>query len=99
MLKHEILQSKIKPIKMHCDNKGAVDMAHNNNVSEKTKHIDIKLKFVHFDLERKKNYIGPCIDRTNVSRWFNKGADKRKTPKLRKRLWFILSFFSFLYSI
>lgn len=27
-------------------------MAHNNNASEKTKQIDIKLKFVHFDLER-----------------------------------------------
>lgn len=47
----EILEKR-NAIKMHCDNKGAVDI--NNNCSDKTKHIDIKLKFVHFEIENNK---------------------------------------------
>lgn len=38
-------------IQLFCDNKSAIDMARNNNVSEKTKHIDIKLKFVHSEID------------------------------------------------
>lgn len=30
-------------IQMYCDNKSAIDMARNNNVSERTKHIDIEI--------------------------------------------------------
>lgn len=41
-------------IQLYCDNRSAVDMAKNNNVSEKTKHIDIKLKFVHNEIDNKK---------------------------------------------
>lgn len=48
-------------MQMFCDNKGAVDMAHNNNSSDKTKHIDVKLKFIHNEIEKNKiklNHIG-----------------------------------------
>lgn len=41
-------------IGLYCDNKSAIDMARNNNISEKTKHIDIKLKFVHNEIENGK---------------------------------------------
>lgn len=41
-------------MQMFCDNKGAVDMAHNNNSSDKTKHIDVKLKFIHNEIENDK---------------------------------------------
>lgn len=36
---------ELPKIKMFCDNKGAVDIAHNNNQPDNTKHIDIKIKF------------------------------------------------------
>lgn len=49
----EILGKQCASYQMYCDNKGAVDLAHNNNHSEKTKHIDIKLKFVHHEIEKK----------------------------------------------
>lgn len=54
MFEHEIFGTDIKAVQLFCDNKGAVDLAYNNNVSDKTKHIDIKLKFVHDELEKKK---------------------------------------------
>lgn len=52
-LRDEILGISNTAYRMYCDNQGAVDLAHNNNHSEKTKHIDVKLKFVHNELEKK----------------------------------------------
>lgn len=52
-LEYEILGKSDDALQMYCDNKGAVDLAINNNCSEKTKHIDIKLKFVHSKIVEK----------------------------------------------
>lgn len=52
-LNYEILGVS-NAIQMYCDNKSAIDMARNNNVSERTKHIDIKLKFVHNEIDNGK---------------------------------------------
>lgn len=52
MLNKEITGTSNRPIQMYCDNKGAIDLAKNNNCSAKTKHIDIKLKFVHDEIEK-----------------------------------------------
>lgn len=52
-LQHETIGNADAAIQMYCDNRGAIELARNNNVSEKTKHIDIKVKFVHFEIERK----------------------------------------------
>lgn len=46
-LEHELFPSSPKLMVLHCDNKSAMDKANNNSYSEATKHIDIKLKFLH----------------------------------------------------
>lgn len=48
---NEIGIIEIKLIKLHGDNKGAIQVATNNNFSERTKHIDIKTKFVKEKIE------------------------------------------------
>lgn len=65
-------------IQMHCDNKGAVDLAQNNNISEKTKHIDIKMKFVHFEIERKNIAVMHVSTNDMLADVFTKALPKQK---------------------
>lgn len=43
----EILMEEIKPIKIYSDNKGALLLVNNNSYSARSKHIDIKYRFLH----------------------------------------------------
>lgn len=43
----ELFTTTEENIKIFCDNKGAIDLAKNNAFSPRSKHIDIKHKFVH----------------------------------------------------
>lgn len=45
-LNDELQPNANKSITIHCDNRGAVDLAKNNNFSNRTKHIDIKYRFI-----------------------------------------------------
>lgn len=65
-------------IQMYCDNKGAVDLAQNNNISEKTKHIDIKVKFVHFEIERKNIAVTHVSTNDMLADVFTKALPKAK---------------------
>lgn len=47
---NEIIGKPNLPYQIYCDNKGAIDLARNNNHSEQTKHVDIKFKFVHDEI-------------------------------------------------
>lgn len=50
-LEKEIFVNSTKELILHCDNKGAIQLANNNSYSAKTKHIDIKEKFVKEKIE------------------------------------------------
>lgn len=47
----EIFPNATKTLVLHCDNRGAIQLATNNSYSARTKHIDIKEKFVREKLE------------------------------------------------
>lgn len=47
---NEITGKPNLPYQIYCDNKGAIDLARNNNHSEQTKHVDIKFKLVHDEI-------------------------------------------------
>lgn len=46
-LEQELFPSSPKLMTLYCDNKSAMEKANNNAYSEATKHVDIKLKFLH----------------------------------------------------
>lgn len=43
----EILQKDQQAVKIYCDNRGAMELAKNNSYSPRSKHIDIRHKFIH----------------------------------------------------
>lgn len=52
-LENEIFINSVRIIKLYCDNIGAINFAINNTYSARTKHIDIKQKFVHQKVREK----------------------------------------------
>lgn len=80
-LSAEILGTTDEPIQMYCDNRGAVDLAHNNNCSEKTKHIDVKLKFVHFEIEERKILLNHISTDNMLADVLTKSLTKDKHQK------------------
>lgn len=52
-IENEIFANSIRTIKLYCDNIGAINFAINNTYSARTKHIDIKEKFVHQKVREK----------------------------------------------
>jgi hypothetical protein len=52
-IEKEIFVNSPCTIKLYCDNLGAISFAINNTYSARTKHIDIKEKFVHQKVREK----------------------------------------------
>lgn len=52
-LESELIHGGTKGIKMYCDNKSAIHIVRNNNFSPRTKHVDIKAKFIREKLQDK----------------------------------------------
>lgn len=44
---NELFESCVQTVELFSDNKGAIELAKNNTYSARSKHIDIKHKFVH----------------------------------------------------
>lgn len=49
----KILQEELETTMVHCDNKGALSILTNNVFSGRTKHIDIKTRFINEHIESK----------------------------------------------
>lgn len=45
-LQNELIPSALKTMDIFCDNKSAICIAINNSYSARTKHVDIKAKFI-----------------------------------------------------
>ncbi|XP_049308584.1 uncharacterized protein LOC125777524 [Bactrocera dorsalis] len=52
-LESELVHGGTEGIKMYCDNKSAIHIVRNNNFSPRTKHVDIKAKFIREKLRDK----------------------------------------------
>lgn len=52
-LERELLSSASDSIVLHCDNKGAIQLAINNTYSSRTKHIEIKASFIREKIRSK----------------------------------------------
>lgn len=50
-LELELFPNSTKSMDLHCDNRGAIQLATNNSFSSRTKHIDIKEKFIRETLQ------------------------------------------------
>lgn len=50
---HNAIFNQWKEIRIFCDNKGAMQVLNNNSYSSRTKHIDIKIKFIREHIEKK----------------------------------------------
>ena len=46
-LEEELVTGDLKTMTIYCDNKSALHIATNNSFSNRTKHVDIKAKFVY----------------------------------------------------
>lgn len=64
-LQRELIQCPQEPMILYCDNKSAILIAQNNSFSNRTKHVDLKVKFVKEKLE-KKEVILKYVDTKNM---------------------------------
>lgn len=52
-LENEISPDPVKTMTLHCDNKSAIHVALNNAYSSRTKHVDVRVKFIRECFENK----------------------------------------------
>lgn len=77
-LEHELFSSSPKLMVLHCDNKSAMDKANNNSYSEATKHVDIKLKFLHQRIGQKEIELRHVPTNEMLADALTKGVSKVK---------------------
>lgn len=78
----ELLPKSPKSIVLNCDNKSAIDFANNNSHSQRTKHIDIKDKFVRQNLNKRLIKLNYIPTDTMLADILTKGVNAIKHEKL-----------------
>ena len=81
-LKRLELEISPKPITtstvLYCDNKGAIQVALNNNYSARTKHVDIKAKFIRQNVDEKKVILEYLSTNEMIADIFTKAVSSQK---------------------
>jgi len=77
-LVNELTGNKEQNIVLFCDNKGAIQIALNNSYSPRTKHVDIKAKFVHELIEKRELILHYVSTSEMLADIFTKGVMPRK---------------------
>ena len=75
-----------RPVPIHVDNQGAIDLAKNPVHHERSKHIDIIYHFSRECIARKMTVVNYVPSADNVSDVMTKAASKLKLSKFRKAL-------------
>lgn len=74
------------PIKLFGDNQGCIKLAENNQLTERSRHIDIKYHFIQEHIEEEKIKLEYVPTQNNVADILTKGLSKilhmRLVPKL-----------------
>ena len=63
---------------LFCDNKGAIQVATNNNYSQRTKHVDIKAKFICQKIEEKEVVLEYLSTSEMIADVFTKAVSSQK---------------------
>lgn len=82
----EIFKNAPQRIIIYCDNKGALFLAINNSASQRTKHMDIKAKFVREQLESGKIKLEYISTNDMLADIFTKAMTSDRQTKLTNLL-------------
>ena len=78
-LKRLELEISPKPITtLYCDNKGAIQVALNNNYSARTKHVDINAKFIRQKVDENKVILEYLSTNEMIVDIFTKAVSSQK---------------------
>lgn len=77
----ELRIQPVKPITVMCDNKGAIDLAHNASYSKRTKHIDYKHYFIKERIERNEIIVDFVSSENQEADALTKPVSKEKLIK------------------
>ncbi len=78
--------TRMSPIKLLIDNQGALAMAYNSAVNDRTKHIAIKYQFTREAVQRKVMTLEYCPTEHMVAEILTKPLERVKFQKLAQRL-------------
>lgn len=77
---------KIKPITLHCDNQATIALTTNPAFHQRTKHIDVKYKFIRQAAELGVVQVIYCPTHNQLADLFTKGLSKPRFNMLKRRL-------------
>lgn len=72
-------------MKIFCDNKGAIQVALNNNYSNRTKHVDIKAKFIRQKIDEEEVTLEYIPTNEMLADVFTKAVSSQKLQYLRNK--------------
>lgn len=84
-LENEMNPDAKKTMKIFCDNKGALHVAMNNNYSNRTKHVDIKAKFIRQKIDEKEVALEYISTNEMLADVFTKALPCQKLKYFRNR--------------
>ena len=82
----EIQGQQSGPIKLHCDNQGAIALAKDNKFYSRTKHIDLQYHFIQEVVEDNKLVVNYIPIKENVADIFMKALHRPKFEGFVERL-------------
>ncbi|XP_073041799.1 uncharacterized protein [Primulina eburnea] len=88
-IKKLLLELKISesvPMKMHCDNKAAVSIAHNPVLHDRTKHVEIDKHFIKEKIDNSVIFVDYVPTNEQVADLITKGIHKRQFELLVSKL-------------
>lgn len=77
-LENELAVDPTQPMILYCDNKSAIHVAHNNAYSSRTKHIDVRVKFIRERLNDNTILLNYLSTNEMVADMFTKGVPLNK---------------------
>jgi hypothetical protein len=82
----EIGGSQVEPMKINCDNQGAIALAKDNKFHSRTKHIDLRYHFIREAVEDEKLVVSYIPTEQNVSDILTKALAKPKFQRFVESL-------------
>ena len=84
-LEAELNPNSNKSMLLYCDNKGALQVALNNNYSPRTKHVDIKAKFIRQKVDEKEVLLEYLCTKEMIADVFTKAVTPQKIEYFRNK--------------
>lgn len=83
---YSIQEEEIEPIELNLDNQAAIQLSTNHAFHQRTKHVDIKYKYIRKVIESGKIFVKYCPTEAQLADLLTKGLPKPRFNKLKGQL-------------